>query len=416
MRLKGLFVIFVGLCIILPSGSVVAGKLSKDDFYNQVELLTDAISLIQANYVEDVNSKDLIYGALKGLLSSLDAHSQFMDPELYKELEVETTGWFGGVGIEITIKDNLLTIISPIEDTPAWEGGIKGGDRIIAIDGESTKDIDISEAAKKLRGEAGTKVHLTIMREKEKRLFDVEITRAIIEIESIKRSEIIDAKIGYIKLIRFMKDTAGELEDALTELEKEGMDALILDLRNNPGGLLKAAVEVADKFIDTGKIIVSTQGKRSGQTMKFKSKLKNTHPRYPLVVLVNYGCASASEIVAGAVQDNKRGIILGERTFGKASVQTVIPMKDGSAIRLTTAKYFTPSGKSIHDEGIIPDIRVEYKRYEEKEGEPTLAEKFFEKIKNEKEEDKEEKEDIHDNQILAAIDVLKGIKVYKGLQ
>ena len=388
-----------------------------DDLYKQLELFSSAVSLIRSDYVEEPESKDLIYGAMTGMLSSLDPYSQFMDPEMYNEMKIETEGEFGGIGIEITIKDNLLTIISPIDDTPAYNVGLKAGDKIVKIDGEITKDLTLMGAVKKLRGKPGTDVKVTVLRESEKKLLDFAITRSIIKIESIKKAEIIEPGIGYIRLSAFQEKTYRELEKSLRELEDKGMEGFILDLRNNPGGLLEAAIDTADKFLESDKIIVSTKGRVKNQNLAFKSKNRNKHLDYPMVVLINGGSASASEIVAGAIQDHKRGILMGTKSFGKGSVQTVVPLSDGSAVRLTTSKYFTPEGRSIHGEGIVPDIVVGYKESAKTESTEEDAD-IFDELLNPKEGDKEdiqaekEKQEKYDNQILSAVDVLKGIIIY----
>jgi len=414
------------LFVLAGSVFIVEGKIKPpktiaskkgDDVYQQLELFAETISLVQANYVEEVKSKDLIYGALKGMLSSLDPHSQFMDPDTYNEIKVETEGEFGGLGIVITIKDDLLTIISPIDGTPADKAGVKAGDRIVKIDGVSTKGISLVEAVKKLRGEPATKVDLMILRETERKLMDFNIERAIIKIESIKEAKLIEDKIGYIRIVEFQEKTSSDLEDALSKLETEGMEGLILDLRNNPGGLLDSAVEVSEKFLTPGKIIVSTKGRVANQNLEFYAKAKKPHLDYPLVILINEGSASASEIVSGALRDHRRAILLGNKSFGKGSVQTVIPLKDGSAVRLTTSKYFTPSGRPIHGVGILPDVVVplENKVLTKEVKEPLKSEEIFEQINKNKEEKKlnlEETKPVYDNQILRAIDLIKGLRIY----
>lgn len=407
---------FVTGILISNIGFAEKGQ-SSDDLYKELEIFSDAVSIIRSDYVEEAESKDLIYGALKGMLSSLDAYSQFMDPETYNEMKIETEGEFGGIGIEITIRDNLLTIISPIDDTPAYKVGLKAGDKIVKIDGEITKDLTLIDAVKRLRGKPGTKVDITVLREAEKKLLDFTITRSIIRIESIKRSEIVEDGIGYIRLAEFQEKTDRSLEQSLRDLERQEMKGLILDLRNNPGGLLDASVQVAEKFLSEGKVVVSTKGRVENQNFVFKSKNKSRHLDYPMVVLINGGSASASEIVAGAIQDHKRGIIMGTKSFGKGSVQTVVPLSDGSAVRLTTSKYFTPDGRSIHGEGIVPDIIVEYKE-SAGEGEEKSKPDIFDELVGKKEEDKEqdktdEAKKEYDNQILSAVDVLKGIIIYK---
>ncbi len=402
---------------LISNVSLAEKDLGPDDIYKELELFSDTVSIIRSDYVEKPKSKDLIYGALKGMLSALDPYSQFMDPDTYNEMKVETEGEFGGIGIEITIKDDLLTIIAPIDDTPAYKVGLKAGDKIVKINGEITRDLTLIESVKLLRGKPGTDVKVTVLREKERKLLDFTITRSIIKIESIKRSEIIKDDIGYIRLIEFQEKTKRDLETSLRKLEKQGMKGLILDLRNNPGGLLNAAVDVSDKFLEEDKVIVSTKGRVENQNFTFKSKGRKKHLTYPMVILINGGSASAAEIVAGAMQDHKRGIIIGTKSFGKGSVQTVMPLSDGSAVRLTTSKYFTPSGRAIREDGITPDIIVEYKEAlrvdaEDKEAifDDLLEEKkdeSLEKLEQKKEEKKE-----YDNQILSAVDVLKGIIIY----
>lgn len=396
----------------------VKAENPKDDLYEQLELLSDAISIIRSNYVDDTKSKDLIYGALGGMLRSLDDYSQFMDPDTYNEIKVETEGKFGGLGIEIAMRDNILTVVSPIDGTPAYKAGIKAGDKIVKINNETTRDITIIGAVKKLRGKPGTSVTLTILRESEMKLKDYTITRDIIRIESIKDAKIIDSKIGYIRLVEFQESTAKDLNAALDKLEKEGMDSLILDLRNNPGGLLTSAVAVSEKFLPAGELIVSTKGKMKNQNFEFRSR-NSARTDFPLVILVNGGSASASEIVAGAVQDNKRGIVIGLKTFGKGSVQTVIPLRDGSALRLTSALYYTPSGKSIVKEGIMPDVIVEEK--DELAGKKDAGDVFDKIEKNEPLEKelsskKDGSEPRNDNQLERAVDLIKGIKAYKNME
>jgi len=390
-----------------------------DDLYKELELFSDAVSIIRTDYVEEKKSKDLMYGALKGMLSSLDPYSQFMDPETYNEMKIETEGEFGGIGIEITMKDDLLTIISPIDDTPAYKVGLKAGDKIVKIEGTITKDLTLIEAVKKLRGKPGTDVNIIVLRESEKKLMEFTITRAIIKIASIKKAEMIDSGIGYIRLSEFQENTPKDLSEALKKLEADNLKGLVLDLRNNPGGLLDVAVDVAGKFLEEGKAVVSTKGRVENQNLEFKSRNKNKHLGYPMVVLINNGSASASEIVAGALQDYKRAIVLGTKSFGKGSVQTVVPLSDGSAVRLTTSKYFTPKGRSIHGEGIMPDIVVEYEERSIKDKEVDKDTAIFEKLLDEKEKTEQEKLEAKkkkdlDNQVLRAVDVLKGIVIYSG--
>jgi len=327
--------------------------------YSKLKIFGDVLSLIQSSYVEEVNMDNLVRGAINGMVETLDPHSSYLTPEMLKQVEVETKGVFGGLGIEIGIKDGLLTIIAPIEDTPAARAGLQAGDKIVRIEKESTKNMNVMDAVKRLRGEPGTKVTITIVRESVPEPKDYTITRELIRIKSVKSKALPDG-IGYIRLTQFQQDSSQELNRALQEFlkAKGGLKGLVLDLRNNPGGLLDQAVRVADEFIDSG-LIVYTDGRLEAQRTKYKAHKQGTYTGFPIVVLVNAGSASASEIVAGALQDHGRAIIIGQRTFGKASVQTILPMEDGSALRLTTARYYTPNGRSIQARGIEPDIVVE---------------------------------------------------------
>ncbi len=326
--------------------------------YSKLKVFGDVLSLIQSSYVEEVNVDNLVRGAVNGMVHTLDPHSNYLTPEMLKQVEVETKGVFGGLGIEIGIKDALLTVIAPIEDTPAARAGLQAGDKIIRIEKESTKNMTVMDAVKLLRGEPGTKVTITIMRESAPEPKTYTITRDIIKIKSVK-SRVMEDGIGYIRLAQFQQDSHQEVNRALQEFlkGKDGLKGLVLDLRNNPGGLLDQAVKVADEFIESG-LIVYTDGRVEAQKTKYSARKEGTYTGFPIVVLVNAGSASASEIVAGALQDHGRAIIIGQRTFGKASVQTILPLEDGSALRLTTARYFTPNGRSIQAKGIEPDIVV----------------------------------------------------------
>jgi len=387
-------------------------RKKKEEIYKQMELFSDAFVNIQSDYVEEKDPKDLIYGALKGMLSSLDPHSQFLTPEEYSELKQETTGEFGGLGIEITTKDGLLTVVTPIEDTPAWKTGIKSGDKIVKIDGEITRDITLQQAVRKLRGKPGAEVNITILREGVKELLEFKITRDIIKIKDVKDVIILEDNTGYIRLVEFRENTHNEFEKEIKRLRDEGCDSLILDLRNNPGGLLDVAVKITQIFLESNKLIVSIKGRKENQNMEYKSKYPHPFIDLPLVVLVNSGSASGSEIVAGCLQDYRRAIILGEKTFGKGSVQTVIPLFDGSALRLTTSKYFTPKAREIHGKGIQPDIIVEEKEISEisKEAKPK---DIFEKMEEKESERKIPEKYSQDPMILRALGVIKAIKIYK---
>jgi carboxyl-terminal processing protease len=351
----------VFICVIflpLISDSYQDVLASTKEVYKNIEVFSEVLRKIEKSYVEDTDAKELIYGAIKGLVGTLDPHSFFMSPEEYKELMIETKGSFTGVGIEITIKNSVLTVVSPIEGTPAFKAGIRAGDQIIMIGDKSTKDISIMEAVKLIRGPKGSKIELTIRREGLEKPIDFMITRDVIPIRSV-RSSFLPFDIGYIRVSNFQSNTGQELSKALKEMEdKRELKGLILDLRNNPGGLLSQAIEVADEFLDSG-LIVSIKGRDKKEEKSIAHKNTKSR-RYPMIVLVNEGSASAAEIVAGALQDNKKALVLGTSTFGKGSVQTLFPLSDGSGLRLTTALYYTPSGRSIQASGIEPDIEVAF--------------------------------------------------------
>lgn len=425
-------VTLLGVSKLVKADTTVTGKKeTKDDLYSKVELFSYTISTIQAEYVDEKTPKDLIYGSLKGMLSSLDPHSQFLDPSDYKDLKTETQGKFGGLGIEITIKDSLITIITPIEDTPAWKEGLKAGDKIVKIEKELTRDMTLDEAVKKLRGDPGTKIHITILREKEGLIKEYTITREIIHVNDIKNPHIIDEHIGYIRLTEFREDSYKEFHEAIKKLKEQGADSLIVDLRNNPGGLLNVAIKICEDFLPFGKTIVSTKGRHPSQDSLSKSNnINGQFLKMPMAILINEGSASASEIFSGAMKDNKRAVTVGTKSFGKGSVQSVIPMPDGSGLRLTTAKYFTPSGICIHGIGITPDVfveRIEAKdeKDDDKKKEKTAdVEKIFDDVsKNDKSEViteqkkkalEQKKKDESDNQLQAAVNVIKGIRVYRN--
>jgi len=352
-----------------------------DDIYKNLDKFTEVLLKVQENYVEPQESKKLIEGAIKGMVQNLDPHSSYMTKEEHEDLLIETEGSFPGVGIQITLKDNILTVVAPIEDTPAYEAGIKAGDKIIKIEDKLTLDMDLQEAIKLIRGPKGTKVKLTISREGVDKPLVFTITRDLIPLQTVK-SYNLGNDIGYVRISNFQGNTYDDMVTALDKFEKAGkLKGLILDLRNNPGGLLNQSIMVSDEFLDSG-LIVSTKGRDKDQDIEEFAQ-KNKKPReYPIVVLVNGGSASASEIVAGALQDNKRALILGTQTFGKGSVQTILSLSDGSGLRLTTARYYTPSGRSIQLSGITPDIELEYispkestKENESKESTITIREK-----------------------------------------
>ena len=358
-RNVALTITFVTLLLIGVSLPYTTLKAETDEMYEKLKVFSDVLTIIQKNYVEDSNAEDLIYGAINGMLRTLDPHSSFMRPDFYKELQVETKGSFGGLGIEITMKNGILTIVSPIEDTPAFRIGLQAGDKIVKIEDETTENMTLLDAVKRMRGPAGTDVTISVIREGFLEPRDFTITREIIHIKSVKYKSLEEDTIGYIRLSQFQEDSGKEFTKALATLEEgeKPLEGLVLDLRNNPGGLLDQAVKISDEFLEEG-LIVYTQGKLEGQQMKFTAQPNQNPHDYPIIVLVNGGSASGSEIVAGALQDHNRAVILGTTTFGKGSVQTIIPLEDGSGLRLTTARYYTPSGRSIQATGIVPDVIV----------------------------------------------------------
>ncbi len=371
LRLKNVLW-FLAVAIII-SMSVDANSQGQEspELYDGLRLFSKAFSMIHTQYVEDVPAKTLVYGAIDGMLKSLgDIHTRFLTPEAFKEMKVETEGSFSGLGIVIGIKQDILTVISPIEDTPADLAGIKAGDYIIEINGTSTKNLSLPEAVQKLRGPQGSQVIITIKRDGVEEPFKVTLTRAIIEVHSVK-SAIMQQDIGYIRITNFTQKTPKEFEDALVKLQKNGMKSLIIDLRNDPGGLLESAIDVADNLLSKNSLVVSIAG-RQKENMEFRTTGKGLYLDDQIIVLLNEGSASASEILAGAIKDNKRGLLLGVKSYGKGSVQTLLSLPDGSGIALTTAKYFTPSGVCIHGKGIVPDVIVEMPKITSKDQEMWL--------------------------------------------
>ena len=386
-----LSLLMTGILFFQGSGRDV--KAGTDDFYKNIEVFTEVLRQIEKNYVEPQDSKKLIYGAIKGMVQSLDPHSSFLTKDEHKELLIETKGSFTGIGIEITIRDNILTVVSPIEGTPAYNAGVQAGDKIIRIDNKPSTDITLIDAVKLIRGPKGTDVKITILREGEGKPLEFTITRDVIPLISV-RNYLLKPNIGYIRISNFQSKTADDLASALENLEKNRkLKGLILDLRNNPGGLLTQAIEVADLFLDSG-LIVSTKGRDPSQDIEVSAHKNEKERNYPIIVLVNGGSASAAEIVAGALQDNKKALIVGTRTFGKGSVQTILPLSDGSGLRLTTAKYYTPSGRSIQLSGISPDIQLSYippdKKEETKRRSFIREEDLTGHMPNEKYEEEEE--------------------------
>ncbi len=400
--------------------------------YKQLEIFSSVLSILQENYVEEIDTEEVLNGAIRGLLFSLDPHSSYLSPENFKELQEDTRGSFSGIGIEVTIKNDLLTIVSPIADTPADRAGLKANDLIIKINGTKTKNMGPYEAIKELRGAEGTEVTISIHREGWDKLKEITLTRAMIPLQSLK-AEFLSPGFVYIRITNFQSHTSRDFKTRLQELKKEHpIDGMILDLRNNPGGLLHQAVAISDYFLDSGRI-VSTRGRKKDQNTVFSAHETGGRQQYPLVVLVNEGSASASEIVAAAIQDHKRGIIVGTQTFGKGSVQTIIPLPDGAGLRMTTARYYTPDGRSIQARGIIPDVVVPFvpcipPAKEEKNNRFIKEIDLQNHLKKSKEspEGKEggtntklEERLLEDNQLRSAYNILKSLNLfseYKGVE
>jgi len=418
--LYGLLVVALGLNLLVGARIYFysAQAADKDSAYPSLELFSYVMERVRKDYVDGgkITYQELVYGALKGMINTLDPHSEFMEPAKYDELQKDTQGAFGGLGIVISMKDNFVTVVAPMDDTPGFRAGILTGDRIIKIDGKSAEKMSLQDAVKTLRGEPETEVTVTILRPSSGKITELKLKRAIIKVDMVKdingkrEFPLGENKIGYIRLVQFGEKTSDDLEDALKKLKAQGMESLILDLRGNPGGLLDQAVAVCEKFLPKGELVVTTEGRNAAQTSKRRATGRGDElHNMPIVILVNLGSASASEIVAGCLQDLKRAVILGEKTFGKGSVQSILPLQDGSALRLTTAKYYTPSHKVIHEEGITPDIIVPMSVDEEGDialkrspgGLEFLEEKDRERVKN-----------ARDVQFDRAMDLLKGITLY----
>jgi len=421
-----LLLIGLGLGMLI-SGQAQVSAVPKED-YESLEAFTNILAIVRKNYVDEVQTKDLINGAITGMLNGMDPHSAYLTPELYKELQMDTQGRFGGLGIEITVRNGVLTVVSPIEDTPAFRAGIKSGDQILKIEGEFTKDMSLMQAVKKMRGPKGSKLNLSVKREGVTDLLDFSIVRDTIRVQSV-RSRLLEEGYVYVRLAQFQERSDRDLQRALEKLasEKAGIRGLVLDLRNNPGGLLTQAVRVADLFLESG-MIVYTEGRLENQKQKYFARKEGSWTEFPIVVLVNGGSASASEIVAGALQDHKRAVILGTKTFGKGSVQTILPLDDNSALRLTTARYYTPKGRSIQATGIVPDIVMESvplqeSKAEEKRRLGVREENLPGHLQNQKEQKEKEKPaqpereegSENDAQLRRALELLKGWDVFKQL-
>jgi carboxyl-terminal processing protease len=355
--------ILFALLVLQSLGSREVSAREKEDtsLFKELKVFTDVLALVQSDYVREVNSKELVEGAIKGMLSTLDPHSGYLDPEFYQDLQVQTKGEFGGLGIEITIRDGLLLVVAPMEGSPAEKAGIKPGDSIVKIEGKFTKEFTLVDAIKRLRGPKGSPITISVYRKGSSDLLDYTIVRDRITVRSV-RSRLMDDGYGYIRISQFMETTADDLRRALQGLTEKApnkkLKGLLLDLRNNPGGLLTQAILVSDLFLSEG-VIVYTDGRDKTEQQKFFAHAKGTQPSYPIVVMVNGGSASASEIIAGAFKDHGRALVVGSQTFGKGSVQTITPLGNGGAVTLTTALYYTKSGNSIQQHGVKPDIEIE---------------------------------------------------------
>jgi carboxyl-terminal processing protease len=415
MILPLLACLLLGLLPALFAQEEQPGKSEEDNGYAQISIFAKALELIRQDYVDENKTSyhDLINAAMKGMLSSLDPHSQFMDPDDFRDMQDDTRSRFNGLGIEVSMKNGLPTVITAMEDTPAARAGILSGDQILRINGISTERMDLQDAINVLRGPAGAKLTLTLLRPSTKEIKEYTLQRAEIKIQSVKGARLLDPeltgpyKIGYVRLVQFNEPTADELAKALDELQKQGMQALVLDLRNNPGGLLNSAVDVCAQFLPPNTKVVSTQGRVASQQHDYStSGAKKERPSFPMVVLINEGSASGAEIVAGALKDLHRAVLVGETTFGKGSVQNVMQLPDGSAVRFTTAKYYTPSKQVIQGNGVEPNIRVAMTAEQERS---LFA---LRNTGNMKPEDDKSIIKARDPQMLRAIDALKGVMIY----
>jgi carboxyl-terminal processing protease len=408
-----LFAVINGL-LALRLFTAHAAENDSDSGYAQIAVFAKAIQLLRQDYVDGNKTSyhDLVYAAMKGMLTSLDPHSQFMEPDDFRDMQDDTRSRFNGLGIEVSSKNGVLTVVTPMEDTPAAKAGILAGDQILKINGTSTERLELQQAVNLLRGKPGQKATLTILRPSSKEVKDYVLERAEVKVQSVKNVHLVDKeltggfKVGYVRVIQFNEPTAEELAKALDELQKQGMQALILDLRNNPGGLLNSAVDVCAQFLPPDTTVVSTQGRAASQEREYTTpSTAKERPHFPLAVLVNEGSASGAEIVSGALKDLKRAILVGETTFGKGSVQNVLQLPDGSALRFTTAKYYTPGKQVIHGNGVTPNIPV-----------PMTAEQehalFVSRNSDAKTEDEKTQIRSRDPQMLRAIDALKGVMIY----
>lgn len=416
--LKRITIWFFIIALVSNQYILYAKEKETGDYYDDYERFVKVVNVILEKYVDEPDLKDLFHNAYKGMLRGLDPYSQFFDPEDMEDLKIETEGEFEGIGIEVVIKNGVLTVITPLIDSPAIHAGILAGDIIIKINNKSTENMTIREVIKELRGKLDTEVTLTVIHnDGETNPVDITIKRAKVQVKSVRGARIVDhdSMIGYVAITNFQDHTVEDFNTAINELKKQGMKSLILDLRFNPGGLLNIAVEIADMFLEKG-VIVSTKGRDKSQDVVYNAHKGATLGEYSLIVLINNGSASASEIVAGAIKDNKRGMLLGGRTFGKGSVQSLLPIEDGkSALKLTTARYYTPSGLSIHEKGIEPDIKIDLSFPEIKalHEHLTLANADIHgNIDNKKEAGIGTPEKFVDKQLEYAINILKGVQLY----
>jgi carboxyl-terminal processing protease len=407
--------VFMFLGIRVYDALAATSSPQEDSPYNNISVFTRALQLIRQDYVDEkkISYHDLTYAALRGMVQALDPHSQFMEPTDFRGMQDDTKSQFGGLGVVVSMKDGVLTIVSPMEDTPGFKAGLLPGDQIVKINGASTEKMELSDAIQRLRGEPGEKVTLTVLRPGTKEIKDYALERAVIKVASVKDAKVLtgdsagDFKIGYVRIAQFNEPTAADLGRKLDELEGQGIHALVLDLRYNPGGLLNSAVDVCGQFLPPHTMVVSTEGRVTSQAKKyFTSDNAKQRPRVPIAILINGGSASGSEIVAGALKDLNRAILVGETTFGKGSVQSVIQLPDGSALRLTTAKYYTPSKQVIHEKGVAPNIVATMSPEEERQ----LLMQRREEVLSETE--KREIANFRDSQLDRAVDALKGVMIY----
>jgi carboxyl-terminal processing protease len=404
----------INLGLVTRMFSLHAAETDADNGYTQIAVFAKAVQLLRQDYVDanKTSYHDLVYAAMKGMLTSLDPHSQFMEPDDFHDMQDDTRSRFNGLGIEVSMKNGILTVVTPMEDTPAAKAGILAGDQILKINGSPTEKLELQQAVNLLRGKPGQKATLTVLRPSTKELKDYVLERAEVKVQSVKAAHLLDRdltgpfKVGYVRIVQFNEPTAEDLAKALDDLQKQGMQALVLDLRNNPGGLLNSAVDVCGQFLPPNTTVVSTQGRVASQEREYlTSGVGKVRPGFPLAVLINEGSASGAEIVSGALKDLKRAVLVGETTFGKGSVQNVLQLPDGSALRFTTAKYYTPSKQVIHGNGVTPNIAVPMT------GEQERA-LFAARNSGAKTEDEKTQVRKRDPQMLRAIDALKGVMVY----